>query len=130
MPNRFEVNTQNGTAQMNKWRISRVSFRLFQSKYGNVFFRPTEGTNFLEADFSNFTAIEYDDMDEFPLSSVVLRNTSSTRIVKTGQTKAQSIVGDWGDAVDITVASRHPWPFNVTAMLCEVATDGISGAGA
>jgi hypothetical protein len=129
MPNRFEVNTQSGTAQMNKWRISRVSFRLFQSKYGNVFFRPTEGTNFLEADFSNFTAIEYDDMDEFPLSSVVLRNTSSTRIVKTGQTKAQSIVGDWGDAVDITVASRHPWPFNVTAMLCEVATDGISGAG-
>jgi hypothetical protein len=130
-PNRFEITTQTGTAQLNKWKIARVAFRLFQSKYGNVFSRATQTGSFLDADFSDATAIQYDGMNEFPLPSVMLRNYSagaSSIIVKTGQTKVQPMGGDWDNCADVTIASRHPWPFNVLALLADVEVDGISGA--
>ena len=130
-PNRFEITTQSGTAQLNKWKIARVAFRLFQSKYGNVLPRATQTGSFLEADFSDATAIQYDGMNEFPLSSVQLRNFGaggSSIKVKTGQTKVQPMGSDWDNCADVTIASRHPWPFNVLALLADVEVDGISGA--
>jgi hypothetical protein len=36
--------------------------------------------------------------------------------------------GDWDNCADVTIASRHPWPFNVLALLADVEVDGISGA--
>lgn len=130
-PNRFEIATQTGTAQLNKWKIARVAFRLFQSKYGNVMPRATQTGSFLSADFSDATAIQYDGINEFPLTSVQLRNynTGASEIkVKTGQTKVQAIGSDWDNCADVTIASRHPWPFNVLALLADVEVDGISGA--
>jgi hypothetical protein len=130
-PNRFEIATQSGTAQLNKWKIARVAFRLFQSKYGNAFPRATQTGEFLTADFSDATAIQYDGMNEFPLTSVQLRNFGSggsSIIVKTGQTKVQPMGSDWDNCADVTIASRHPWPFNVLALLADVEVDGISGA--
>jgi hypothetical protein len=126
-PNRFEITTQSGTAQLNKWKIARVAFRLFQSKYGNVMPRATQTGDFLEADFSDATAIQYGDMNEFPLSTVLLRNYN-TLPTKTGQTKVQPMGSDWDNCADVTIASRHPWPFNVLALLADVEVDGISGA--
>jgi len=131
MPNRFEIATQTGTAQLNRWKVVRVAFRLFQSKYGNVFSRATQTGDFLQADFSNGTAIQYDGINEFPLSTVQLRNYStgaSSIIVKSGQTKVQQMGGDWDNCADVTIASRHPWPLNVLALLADVEVDGISGA--
>jgi hypothetical protein len=128
-PNRFEITTQSGTAQLNKWKIARVAFRLFQSKYGNVMPRAIQTGSFLEADFSDATAIQYDGMNEFPWSSVSLRNYGVNGIpVKTGQTKVQPMGSDWDNCADVTIASRHPWPFNVLALLADVEVDGISGA--
>ncbi len=126
-PNRFEITTQTGTAQLNKWKIARVAFRLFQSKYGNVMPRATQTGDFLDADFSDATAIQYDGMNEFPLSTVLLRNYN-TLPTKTGQTKVQPMGSDWDNCADVTIASRHPWPFNVLALLADVEVDGISGA--
>lgn len=126
-PNRFEITTQLGTAQLNKWKIARVAFRLFQSKYGNVMPRATQTGDFLDADFSDATAIQYDGMNEFPLSTVLLRNYN-TLPTKTGQTKVQPMGSDWDNCADVTIASRHPWPFNVLALLADVEVDGISGA--
>ena len=126
-PNRFEITTQSGTAQLNKWKIARVAFRLFQSKYGNVMPRATQTGDFLDADFSDATAIQYDGMNEFPLSTVLLRNYN-TLPTKTGQTKVQPMGSDWDNCADVTIASRHPWPFNVLALLADVEVDGISGA--
>lgn len=129
MPNRIEIQTQQGSAQVNRWRIVRVALRLFQSLYGNIVSKPTISGDYLIADWSDATAVNYDDMDEFQRSSFVLWSYDTDSIfVKTGQTKSQPAGFDWVDAADITLTSRHPYPFNVTAMLLDVQSGDISGA--
>jgi hypothetical protein len=129
MPNRIEIQTQQGTAQVSKWRIVRVALRLFQSLYGNIVNKPTISGDYLIADWSDTTAIDYADMDEFQRSSFVLWSYDTDSIfVKTGQTKTQPVMFDWVDAADITLTSRHPYPFNVTALLLDVQSGDVSGA--
>jgi hypothetical protein len=129
MPNRIEIQTQQGTTQTNRWRIVRVALRLFQSLYGNIVNKPTISGDYLIADWSDTTAVDYADMDEFQRSSFILWSYDTDSIfVKTGQTKPQPVGFDWVDAADITLTSRHPYPFNVTALLLDVQSGDISGA--
>lgn len=129
MPNRIEIPLQSGTSQINKWRIVSVAFRLFQSLYGNVTQRPTVSGDYLVMDWDGSTAIDYDGIDEIQKTSFLLWAYDTTAIiVKSGQTKPQPFGGDWGDAADIVVSSRHPLPFNVMAMLLNVEIGSMSGA--
>lgn len=129
MPNRIEIQTQQGTTQTNRWRIVRVALRIFQSLYGNIVNKPTISGDYLIADWSDTTAVDYADMDEFQRSSFILWSYDTDSIfVKTGQTKPQPAGFDWVDAADITLTSRHPYPFNVTALLLDVQSGDISGA--
>jgi hypothetical protein len=120
VPNRFEIQLRDGTAQMRKWRITRASFRIFRSYYGNVWRKITD------ADFTNYTRI-IQETDEFPIApdEAVQDYTHNT-----GQTLPQSLNFDWGQACDIAIASRHAVPFNVLGMILEIEVEGTSGAGA
>lgn len=129
MPNRIEVQKQSGTAQVSKWRVTQVALRVFQSLYGNIVNKPTISGDYLIADWSDATAVNYDEIDEFQRNSFVLWSYDVDSIfVKTGQTKPQPAGFDWVDAADITITSRHPYPFNVTALLLDVQSGDISGA--
>jgi hypothetical protein len=120
VPNRFEIQLRDGTAQMKKWRVTRASFRIFRSYYGNVWRKITD------ADFTNYTRI-IQETDEFPIApdEAVQDYTHNT-----GQTLPQSLNFDWGQACDIAIASRHAVPFNVLGMILEIEVEGTSGAGA
>ena len=130
MPNRLEIQLPNGTAQMRKWRLVKASFRLFQSIYGNVTNRLTVFNDYLTMDWSTATAIDYDDIDQFPYSSFLLwAYNQDALIVKTGQTKPQVLNFNHSDAADIVIGSRHPLPFNLEAAILEVEVGEVSGAG-
>ena len=120
VPNRFEIQLRDGTAQMRKWRATRASFRIFRSYYGNVWRKITD------ADFTNYTRI-IQETDEFPIApdEPVQDYTHNT-----GQTLPQSLNFNWGQACDIAIASRHALPFNVLGMILEIEVEGTSGAGA
>lgn len=120
VPNRFEIQLRDGTAQMRKWRVTRASFRIFRSYYGNVW------NNITDADFTNYTRI-IQETDEFPIApdEAVQDYTHNT-----GQTLPQTVNFDWNQACDIAIASRHSVPFNVLGMILEIEVEGTSGAGA
>jgi hypothetical protein len=128
IPNRVEIQLQDGSAQMRKWRITRAAFRVWQSLYGNInqyiTYPVGQGAT---ADFSNYTAIQYDGMSRFPYYPTYGSTINS--FVYTGQTLPQALNFDWGNALDIVIASRHPAPFNILAMILEVEVEGTSGAG-
>ena len=128
IPNRVEIQFQDGSAQMRKWRVTRSAFRVWQSLYGNinqyVTYPSGQGAT---ADFSNYTAIEYNGMSRFPYYPAY--GDSINSFVYTGQTLPQALNFDWGNALDIVIASRHPAPFNILAMILEVEVEGTSGAG-
>lgn len=129
IPNRVEIQLQDGSAQMRKWRITRSAFRVWQSLYGNInqyvtYVQGQRGT----ADFSNYTAIQYDGISRFPYYPYDENITKSSGSY-TGQTLPQALNFDWGNALDIVIASRHPAPFNILAMILEVEVEGTSGAG-
>lgn len=120
VPNRLEIQLREGTAQMRKWRVTRASFRIFRSYFGNVWRKITD------ADFTNYTRI-IQETDEFPIApDEAVQDYSHS----TGQTLPQALNFDWGNALDIVIASRHPAPFNILAMILEVEVEGTSGAGA
>jgi len=130
IPNRVEIQLQDGSAQMRKWRITRAAFRVWQSLYGNInqfvtYVQGQRGT----ADFSNYTAIQYDGISRFPYYpsdyNIIISSVSYT-----GQTLPQALNFDWGNALDIVIASRHPAPFNILSTILEVEVEGTSGAGA
>jgi hypothetical protein len=120
VPNRFEIQLRDGTAQMRKWRVTRASFRIFRSYFGNVW------SNITDADFTNYTRI-IQETDEFPIApdEAVQDYTHNT-----GQTLPQTVNFDWNQACDIAIASRHSVPFNVLGMILEIEVEGTSGAGA
>ena len=128
IPNRMEIQLQDGSAQMKKWRVTRAAFRLWQSLYGNVQRQIVYDYTAFTAtiDYTGYTAINYDGMEEFPRSP-----TSGLGVIrtKTGQTLPQPMNFDWGNALDIVISSRHPTPFNILAMILEVEIEGTSGAG-
>jgi hypothetical protein len=128
IPNRMEIQLQDGSAQMKKWRVTRAAFRLWQSLYGNVQRQIVYDYTALTAtiDYTGYTAINYDGMEKFPRSP-----TSGLGVLrtKTGQTLPQPLNFDWGNALDIVISSRHPAPFNILAMILEVEIEGTSGAG-
>lgn len=121
IPNRMEVQLQDGTAQMRKWRVTRGCFRLWQSLYGNVQ-RKIVGD---VIDYTNYTAINYDGMDEFPVAP---NDSVEPGFTKSGQTLPQALNFDWGNALDIVISSRHPTPFNILGMILEVEVESTSGA--
>lgn len=119
IPNRFEIQLRDGTSQMRKWRITRASFRIFRSYYGNVWRKITD------ADFTNYTRI-IQETDEFPIAPDEAVQDYSHN---TGQTLSQTLNFDWGQACDIAIVSRHAVPFNVLGMILDIEVDGTSGAG-
>lgn len=121
VPNRFEIQLRDGTAQMKKWRITRAAFRVYRSYFGNVWRRIDED------DFTNYTRT-VQEFDEFPIAPA--EYGQFTRYNHTGQTFPQSLNHDWGQACDIAIASRHAVPFNVLGMILEIEVEGTSGAGA
>jgi len=123
IPNRTEVQLQDGSSQMRKWHVTRGSFRVWQSLYGNVQQKIGSAG---EIDFTGFSAIKYEDIDAFPRSPTSGYPTLRT---KTGQTLPQPLGFDWGNALDIVISSRHPTPFNILGMILEVEIEGASGAG-
>jgi hypothetical protein len=123
IPNRMEIQLQDGSAQMKKWRVTRAAFRLWQSLYGNVQQKIGSAG---EIDFSGLSAIDYNDMDAFPRSPTSGYPTLRT---KTGQTLPQSLNFNSGNALDIVISSRHPTPFNILGMILEIEIEGTSSAG-
>jgi hypothetical protein len=120
VPNRFEIQLGDGTAQMRKWRITRASFRLFRSYHGYVWPKITQD------DFTNYSRI-IDETDEFPIAP---DEAVQDYFDRTGQTLPQSLNFDWGRACDIVIASRHAVAFNILGMILEIEVEGTSGAGA
>jgi hypothetical protein len=118
VPNRFEIQLRDGTAQMRKWRVTRASFRLFRSYYGYVWRRITDG------DFTNYSRI-VDETDEFPIAP---DETTQDYPDHTGQTFPQALNFDWGQACDIAIASRHAVAFNILGMILEIEVEGTSGS--
>ena len=129
IPNRIEIPLQDGTSQIRRWRPVRAAFRLFQSKYGNFTRLPEVSDDYLVIPWDDSTAIRYDEMDEYQRNSFSLWAFSSNDIkVKTGQTKPQALGFGWSDALDFTISSRHPYPFNLQALLLDVEIGEESGA--
>lgn len=120
VPNRFEIQLRDGTAQMRKWRVTRASFRIFRSYFGYVWNKITD------ADFTNYTRI-LRETDEYPIAPDEAVQGYPHR---TGQTFPQTVNFDWNQACDIAIASRHSVPFNVLGMILEIEVEGTSGAGA
>jgi hypothetical protein len=119
VPNRFEIQLRDGTAQMRKWRVTRASFRLFRSYYGYVWRKITDN------DFTNYSRI-VDETDEFPIAP---NEDIQNYFDHTGQTFPQALNFDWGQACDIAIASRHAVAFNILGMILEIEVEGTSGAG-
>jgi hypothetical protein len=120
IPNRVEIQLRDGTAQMRRWRVARAAFRLFRSFYGQVWNRLSG------ADYTYSTRINIDNIDAFPVSPSL---TATTTGYVTGQTLPDAVNHDWGNCLDIVIASKHPLPFNLTGMILDVEIDGTSGAG-
>ncbi len=126
IPNRTEIQLRDGSAQMRKWRIMRMAFRLFQSLFGNINSMPTYGTGTISIDSTNLSAIDYNDMTLFP------RSPSSglpLLLTKTGQTLPQSLNFDHDTSCRYVITSLHPVPFNLLATIMEVEVGDVSGAG-
>lgn len=120
IPNRTEVQLQDGTSQMRKWRASRASFRVWRSYFGHVVQRLADVAH------TNYSRIDITGIDEFPEPP---GDTPTTLGYVSGQTLPQPLNFDWGNALDIVISSRHPTPFNILGMILEVEVEGTSGAG-
>ena len=117
MPNRIEVQLQDGSAQMRQWRITRMAFRVFNSIILHCY----------ESSVNAYLAanqILIDDADSYggPVGA------ASTAFIN-GQTRPQSFNFDWGHHNKFIIGSRHPVPCNVIAALIEIQIEGTSGAG-
>lgn len=120
IPNRTEVQLQDGTSQMRKWRVTRASFRIWRSYFGHVARRLADVAH------TNYTRIDITGIDAFPQPP---DDTPTTLGYVSGQTLPQSLNFDSGNALDIVISSRHPTPFNILGMILEVEVEGTSGAG-
>ena len=120
IPNRTEVQLQDGTSQMRKWRVTRASFRIWRSYFGHVVQRLADIVH------TNYSRIDISDIDEFPEAP---GDTPTTLGYVSGQTLPQALNFDSDTALNIVISSRHPTPFNVLGMILEVEVDGTSGAG-
>lgn len=120
IPNRMEIQLQDGSAQMRKWRASRASFRVWRSYFGHVVQRLADVAH------TNYSRIDITGIDEFPEPP---GDTPTTLGYVSGQTLPQPLNFDWGNALDIVISSRHPTPFNILGMILEVEVEGTSGAG-
>ena len=127
IPNRTEIQLQDGSAQMRKWSVKRAAFRVFRSMNGYFQASPSYINSYGVVTTSPYDAIIYTDMDEYPMP-FDFNNVSSVR-TKTGQTLPQPINFDWNNALDIVISSRHPTPFNILGMILEIEVEGTSGAG-
>lgn len=122
VPNRMEVQLQTGTAQLNVWRSARVAFRLWRSIYGQVC------QNIAQIESTLRTRIDTSDISPFPQTP---GGTSSPTVILDlpwGQTRSVTITADWQHALDLTMSSRHPVPFNIIAILIDVEVGADSAA--
>ena len=120
IPNRTEVQLQDGTSQMCKWRVTRASFRIWRSYFGHVAQRLANVAH------TNYTRIDITGIDAFPQPP---DDTPTTLGYVSGQTLPQALNFDSGNALDIVISSRHPTPFNILGIILEVEIGGASGAG-
>jgi hypothetical protein len=111
MPNRMEIQLRDGSAQMRKWRIARMAFRLFNTNIAHCF--ETTANAYLKAN-------EIDMTDADPYGGL---NTRSV------QTVPQPFNFDWHRGHYFIVGSKHPVPCNILAVLMEVEIEGTAGAG-
>ncbi len=128
IPNRIEIQLQDGSVQMRKWRISRIAFRLFKSIFGNFQATPTYANSLGSVDTGYSSAIDYTNMEVFPLT--LFNSSSASAILKTGQTLPQVANFNWDESLNIVIGSRHPGPFNIISAIMEIEIGGTSGAGA
>jgi hypothetical protein len=120
IPNRMEIQLRDGSAQMKRWRVSRGSFRVWRSYHGHVF------QKLADVSITDAARIDINDIDAFPVSP---EDTPTTLGYVSGQTLPQALNFNWGHALDIVIASKHPTPFNLLGMILEVEVEGTSGAG-
>jgi hypothetical protein len=120
IPNRMEIQLRDGSAQMKRWRVSRGSFRVWRSYHGHVFQR------LADVSITDAARIDINDIDTFPVSP---EDTPTTLGYVSGQTLPQALNFNWGNALDIVIASKHPTPFNLLGMILEVEVESTSGAG-
>ena len=116
MPNRIEVQLQDGSAQMRQWRVTRMAFRVFNTSILHCY----------ESSVNAYLAanqVIMDDADSYGGS--VAAAVSSVN----GQTRPQPFNFDWGHGNSFIIGSRHPVPCNVLAAIIEIQVEGSSGAG-
>jgi len=116
MPNRMEVQLQDGSAQMKKWRITRMAFRFFNTKIAHCF--ETSANAYLEANKVDMT-------DAVAYGGVISGGSGYV----TGQTLPQVYNFDWRQGQNFIIGSKHPVPCAVLAALIEIQVEGSSGAG-
>jgi hypothetical protein len=117
MPNRMEIQLQDGSAQMKKWRITRMAFRFFNSKLAHCFESTVNA--YLEAN-----RIDTNDADSYGGNV----GTAASGFI-TGQTLPQVFNFEWRRGQFFIIGSKHPVPCNILAALIEAEVDGTSGAG-
>ena len=116
MPNRIEVQLQDGSAQMKQWRVSRMAFRVFNSIILHCF----------ESSVNAYLAanqVIMDDGDSYGGSVAAASGFIN------GQTRPQPFNFDWGHGNSFIIGSRHPVPCAVLAAIIEIQVEGSSGAG-
>jgi len=116
MPNRIEVQLQDGSAQMKQWRITRMAFRVFNTSILHCY----------ESSVNAYLAanqVIMDDADSYGGSGAAAGSSVN------GQTRPQPFNFDWGHGNSFIIGSRHPVPCAVLAAIIEIQVEGSSGAG-
>ncbi|CAB4164949.1 hypothetical protein UFOVP817_14 [uncultured Caudovirales phage] len=117
MPNRIEVQLQDGSAQMRQWRVTRMAFRVFNSIILHCYESSVDA-------YLSSNQVLFDDADSYG----GLVGGASPGFIN-GQTRPQPFNFDWGHGNKFIIGSRHPVPCNVLAALIEIQVEGSSGAG-
>lgn len=116
MPNRIEVQLQDGSAQMRQWRVTRMAFRVFNSIILHCY--DSSVNAYLAAN-----QVIMDDADSYGGS------VSAASGFLNGQTRPQAFNFDWEHGNKFIIGSRHPVPCAVLAAIVEIEVQGSSGAG-
>ena len=128
-PNRLEIPMQTGTSQMSKWRIVRVSSRVYATSGSAkfVYYYGDAGKNGILSDYTELPVVAMNDFISTPFNYTP---TFSFRAPygSTGQTKPEHINMDFSDSVDFYIVSDFPRAYNLLALIMDIEIGGISGA--